>query len=299
MLIQASLKQVVKVQTLEMVQKQFIVEVTITLYVRTNHPEINIVYSTKDIPIINTPVLICGFPGSGYVGKLAVDHLIHELDAIHLADIYSTAFPAQLLIKSDGTADLLKNYLFYSNAPTSMGVGLLLLSGDSQPTASDSEYLLAEEILDVASRFNSGQVFTLAAYITGSFVTDPRVFGTAGDLEAVKSLNEQHVHTMEGGSITGMNGIVIGIAKRRGMKGTCLLAETSGFVIDAKASKSILETLVSLLNLKVNMTNIEKRAKDTEILIKTIEQQMASSSTQQDENQPVVRTRSSDMGYIS
>jgi hypothetical protein len=96
-----------------------------------------------------------------------------------------------------------------------------------------------------------------------------------------------------------MNGIVVGIAKRRGMKGTCLLAETSGFVIDAKASKSILETLVSILHLKVDMTNIEKRAKDTEALIKTIEQQMTSNSIQQDENQSVARTRSSDMGYIS
>ena len=266
---------------------------------RTNHHEINIVYSTKDIPTIHSPVLICGFPGSGYVGKLAVDHLIYELDAIHLADIYSTAFPAQLLIKSDGTADLLKNYLFYSNAPNSMGVGLLLISGDSQPITPDSEYLLAEEILDIASRFNISHVFTLAAYITGSFVTDPRIFGTAGDLEAVKSLTEQNVHTMDGGSITGMNGILVGIAKRRGMKGACLLAETSGFVIDAKASKSILKTLMSILHLKVDMTNIDKRAKDTEVLIKTIEQEMTSSSIQQDENQSVARTRSSNMGYIS
>jgi uncharacterized protein (TIGR00162 family) len=272
---------------------------TITLYVRSNHPEINIVYSTKNTPAACSPVLICGFPGSGYVGKLAVDHLIHELDATHLADIYSTSFPAQLLIKSDGTADLLKNYLFYSNVSTSYGVGLLLLSGDSQPSNPDSEYFLAEEILDIASRFNTGQVFTLAAYITGSFVTDPRIFGTAGDLDAIRSFHELHVNTMEGGSITGMNGIIVGIAKRRGMRGTCLLAETSGFVIDAKASKSILETLVTILHLKIDMTNIERRAKDTEMLIKTIEQQITGSLRQQDEQRSVVQTRPSDMGYIS
>ncbi len=271
----------------------------ITLYVRSNHPEIDIVYSTKNTPATCSPVLICGFPGSGYVGKLAVDHLIHELDATHLADIYSTSFPAQLLIKSDGTADLLKNYLFYSNVSTSYGVGLLLLSGDSQPSNPDSEYFLAEEILDIAARFNTGQVFTLAAYITGSFVTDPRIFGTAGDLDAIRSFHELHVHTMEGGSITGMNGIIVGIAKRRGMRGTCLLAETSGFVIDAKASKSILETLVTILHLKIDMTNIERRAKDTEMLIKTIEQQITGSLRQQDEQRSVVQTRPSDMGYIS
>jgi len=272
---------------------------TITLYVRSNHPEINVVYSTQNVPDTSNPVLICGFPGSGYVGKLAVDHLIHELDATHLADIYSTSFPAQLLIKSDGTADLLKNYLFYSNVPTHYGSGLLLLSGDSQPSNPDSEYFLAEEILDIATRFNTGQIFTLAAYITGSFVSTPRIFGTAGDLDTVQGLHEQHVNTMEGGSITGMNGIIVGIAKRRRMRGTCLLAETSGFVIDAKASKSILETLVTILHLKIDMTNIERRAKDTEMLIKTIEQQMTSSLRQQDDQSSAVQTRPSDMGYIS
>ena len=42
---------------------------------------------------------------------------------------------------------------------------------------------------------------------------------------------------MDAGSITGMNGLIIGIAKLRGMQGACLLGETSGYVVDAKASK--------------------------------------------------------------
>lgn len=96
-----------------------------------------------------------------------------------------------------------------------------------------------------------------------------------------------------------MNGIVVGIAKRRGMKGTCLLGETSGYVIDAKASKAILETVVRILNLKIDMTNIERRAKDTEMLIKTIEQQMTGTLKQQEEQQSIIPNRPSDMGYIS
>ena len=84
---------------------------------------------------------------------------------------------------------------------------------------------------------------------------------------------------MDGGSITGMNGVIIGIAKlTRGIKGTCLLGETSGYVVDAKTSKSILETLISIIGITVDMANLEKRAKDTEMLIQTIEQQMAGQS---------------------
>lgn len=218
------------------------------------------------------PYLICGFPGSGYVGKLAVDHLIQELNATHLADIYSSSFPPQVMIRADGTTDLMKNSIFLWQGS---GVSLLLLTGDSQPSNPDSEYALAERILDFAAQLGSKEVFTLAAYITGVFVDRPRVFGTATELETVGTFAGRNISVMDSGSITGMNGLIVGIAKLRGMKGTCLLGETSGYVVDAKASKAVLESLLGIISLTVDMANLEKRAKDTEMLIQTIEQQMA------------------------
>jgi uncharacterized protein len=241
--------------------------------------------------------LICGFPGSGYVGKIAVDHLIQELKAKHLADIYSTSFPPQVLIRADGTADLMKNSILYSKDGDT---DILLLTGDSQPVNPDSEYVLAEEILDIAAKFNTKHVFTLAAYITGVFVDKPRIFGTATDADIVKSFYEKNISTMDVGSITGMNGLIIGIAKLRGIRGTCLLGETSGYVVDAKASKSILEILLSIVGIKIDMATLEKRAKDTEMLIKTIEQQMAGRSGKLLEGQQTApQGKSPNMGYIS
>jgi proteasome assembly chaperone (PAC2) family protein len=82
---------------------------------------VNVIYSSNELPDIHSSYLICGFPGSGYVGKIAVDHLIQELKAIHLADIYSTSFPPQVLIRMDGTAELMKNSIFYSqNSDTNL-----------------------------------------------------------------------------------------------------------------------------------------------------------------------------------
>jgi uncharacterized protein len=258
---------------------------------------VNVIYSSKDIPDIHSPYLICGFPGSGFVGKIAVDHLIQELKAKHLADIYSTSFPPQVLIRADGTADLMKNSIFYSK---DSDTDILLLTGDSQPVNPDSEYVLAEEILDIAAKFNTKHVFTLAAYITGVFVDKPRIFGTATDTDIVKSFYEKNISTMDVGSITGMNGLIIGIAKLRGTRGTCLLGETSGYVVDAKASKSILETLLSIVGIKIDMATLEKRAKDTEMLIKTIEQQMAGRSGKVLEGQQAApQAKSPNMGYIS
>ena len=68
---------------------------------------------------------------------------------------------------------------------------------------------------------------------------------------------------MDSGTIAGMNGLIIGVGKLRGLQGTCLLVETSGYVVDAKASKTILESLLSILGLTVNMNNLEKKARDT------------------------------------
>ena len=257
--------------------------------------EIKLVYSGDVVPDLKSASLICGFPGSGYVGKLAVDHLIEELKAKHLVDIYSSSFPPQVMIKADGTAELMKNSIFWWRGDS--GTELLMLTGDSQPANPDAEYALAEQILNIASRFGAKHVYTLAAYITGVFVEKSKVFGTATDVDTVKSFASYDVSVMDSGSITGMNGLLIGIAKMRGIAGTCLLGETSGYVVDAKASKAILETLVKIIDVKVDMTNLEKRAKDTEILIQTIEQQMmAARGGKLPEGQP---QKPRDMGYIS
>ena len=250
------------------------------------------------MPELQSPYLICGLPGNGYVGKLAVDHLIQELNAIHLADIYSTSFPPQIIVRSNGVAELMKNTIFYSKAISSSNNDLLLLTGDSQPENPDSEYLLIEQILDIAAKFNTKKIFALAAYVTGQFVESPRIFGTATDIEMLNKFDERNIIPMNSGSIiAGMNGLIIGVAKLRGMHGTCILVETSGYVVDAKASKSILECLTSILGISIDMTNLDKKAKDTEMLIQSIQQQIAREGGEYQQSD--MPRKPSNTGYIS
>ena len=260
----------------------------------------DLIYSNSSLPGSKFPTLICGFPGSGYVGKLAIDHLIHELNASHLVDIYSNTFPPQVMIKLDGTVDLIKNAMFYHESPTSPSLNMMFLTGDSQPSNPDAEYLLAETILEIASKFSVLHVYALAAYITGVFVQKPRVFCTASDMESLRSINTPDIAVMDGGAITGMNGLIIGLAKLKGMRGTCLLGETSGYVVDAKASRSILEVLTTRLGIEISMDALDARAKDTEMLIKTIEQQMGQTSGGRPEGrEQTTHSDTRNTGYIS
>ena len=81
------------------------------------------------------------------------------------------------------------------------------------------------------------------------------------------------------------------------MKGTCLLGETSGYVVDAKASKAVLESLLSITGITVDMTSLEKKAQDTEKLIETIKQEAAGRALER--QQPSMPSKPSNTGYIS
>lgn len=254
---------------------------------------LKIVFNEKRMPDLEEPYLVCGFPGSGYVGKLAIEHLIQEVNAKLLADIYSYSFPPQVMIRSDGTADLMKNMIYYWKNDGKPD--MLILTGDAQPSTPEAEYILGNEILDLADKLHAKTVFTLAAYITGVFADKPKVYATATDTDLIKEFQRRGLLVMDGGSITGMNGLLLGLAKLKGMRGTCLLGETSGYVVDAKASQAVLEVLLDIVGAKIDMKNLEKRAKETETLIQTIEQQMRKRTmTEQQQKQP-----SKDVGYIS
>ena len=317
---------------------------------------IEIVFSEKKTPSLNSPYLICGFPGTGLVGKLAVDYLIKELGAIHMADVFSSYFSPQVVIQADGTTSIVKNSLYYvknNNTTNSDNVNktsknkkeikdtskpdvqlnqsinglpqsiessksttndplsskdLILLTGDSQPVVPGSEYVLSEQILDLITKFNISNIYSLASYVTGTFVNDPKIYGTATNPEMVKSFRSFNISTLDNGNITGMNGLILGLGKLRGIEGICLLGETSGYVIDAKASKNLLEIVNNVLGIHINMDEMNKRSKDTEILIKNLEQQMMAKSGQfpqsvpteeQEEELMFPQNRKSNMGYIS
>ena len=239
-------------------------------------------YDEKKIPSLNSPYLLCGFPGSGFVGKLAVDHMIKELDAKPFADIYFTAFPSQVSIKEDGTLNLIRNSIYYfkhQKRKSGKTNDLLLLTGDAQPIEPSSEYILVEKILEILQPMKINKIFSLASYVTGSFSDKIKIFGTATDIKIVETFRNYDISFLDRGNISGMNGLIIGISKLKGINGICLLGETSGYVIDAKSALSLLERLLKILDITINLDVLEKRAKDTEILIKNIQQQINSTQS--------------------
>lgn len=217
-------------------------------------------------------VLVSGLPGIAYIGKLSVDYLIQQLKAELVGEVYSNYFPPYVLIKKDGVVELLRNELHLLR--NEGAVDIMFFSGNSQAFSPEGQYEIADTLLDWVVDNGVKKIFSLAAYVTRRTFNTPIVYGTATSSEALEELKKKGVVPLEQGIISGENGLIMGLAKKRGVEAVCLLGETRGYqtpagqyFIDAKASKSVLTMLTSILNLKVDMEPLEKQAKEMDDII--------------------------------
>src|SRR6202042_2779883 len=106
-------------------------------------PEIEVKQLSSPSPV--KPILVCGLPGSGYVGKLAADYLVTVFKAKKVAEFYASSFPPHVNINEDGLGLRLKGELYH--AETGQENDLLIFTADAQPSTSDGEYELTEAVL--------------------------------------------------------------------------------------------------------------------------------------------------------
>ncbi len=221
-------------------------------------------------PSLNDPILICGLPGAAFVGKFAIDHLITELAAKPLLELYSDGLPPQVVVGQDGSAALMSNGLYFWE--NEEGKDLIFYTADAQPTTPESEYILSEKVIDfVVEEYKSKELVTLGAYVTGAYSSSPKVYAAATDSRCARIIEDLGCTLMGGGAITGMNGLLLGMAKLKGMSGFSLLGETSGYSFDGKASGVVLKYLGKLIGVNIKPEKLEKRAIDAQEVLNAID----------------------------
>ncbi len=219
-------------------------------------------------PKLKSPIVIEGLPGIGLVGKIAADHLIAKTKAKKFCELYSPYFPPQVITDSRGVVRLVKNDFYYLSEKDDNGNGrdFILLGGDYQGMSPESQYEITGKILDVLEQFKPKIIYTLGGLGTGKIVKSPKVYAATNNEKLIAS-HEKHgliFRDREGGGIFGASGLLLGLGKLRGIDAVCLMGETVGQVVDAKAAKILLEKLSKILKLKVDMKDLEDHARRTE-----------------------------------
>ena len=224
-------------------------------------------------PEARASVLIAGWPGMGQVGLGACDYLRQKLDAPLFAqiDVSSYYLPDALTVENGlgRMPDPPKQDLYYSKEPS-----LFIFEGDTQ-LSGEPGFRLAAELLDLVHKHGTETVFTGAAYaMPVSFRQRPEIYGAATDEQLKARFAALGVKPLKEGSISGLNGLLLGLAAQRGMPAACLLATMPHYAIEApnpKASRALIQIFQRILNTSVDMAEIDDAVRQSDQMFKDFE----------------------------
>jgi len=112
-------------------------------------------------------------------------------------------------------------------------------------------------------------IYTMAAY-PNDLYDEPQVYGIYTDDSLRPVLENVGVKLIESeGAVNGLNGVMIGVAKLKGIDGVCLMGDiTYANVPQHLSSKAVLEKLSRLLDLDIDTEQLSVRAKKIDASIK-------------------------------
>lgn len=217
---------------------------------------------TLDKESVSEPIVIAGLPGMGLTGKQAVDYLIEEFKAKKVGGIKAPFLSSPVITTNDGLVNDMVEELFtfyYSNIK---GRSYIFFTGITQPPSPEWQHNLSKVVVDELSVFRPRIIYTLAATPIYNYRWDVAVYGVATRVEILEDLRFYGVIPMAGeGVISGVNGLLIGYGKRKGIDGVVLMGETyltTGR--DYIAPLALVRTMSRILDVEVDTSRLEKLA---------------------------------------
>ena len=212
--------------------------------------------------------MLAAWPGISNVAMIVATYLAKKLEFKELATVQADYFfePVGVLAKDsviEAPQFPQSQFFYWKNSQG--GSDLVLFLGESQPSV--KSYELASCILDVGLKFRISMIYTCAAALTHIHHTEqPRVWGV-GTNQTVTDELARHNLIMKGNiHISGLNGLLMGVAKERGMDGICLLGEVPSYATKMHnpiAALAIIKTLTSILGIKIDTGELARLANDT------------------------------------
>jgi proteasome assembly chaperone (PAC2) family protein len=219
-------------------------------------------------PRLKKPVMLASWPGIGNVSIIAASYLLRKLDFKDLGEIEpSVFFDAIGVVARDNVIEEPQfpqsQFYYFKNKPGSSDI--ILFIGEDQP--STKGYELANCVLDVAQRFRVGRVYTCAAALSRMHHSEQsRVWGVVTSPKMSPELGKYNLTQKGNLQISGLNGLLLGVAKERGMEGVCLLGEVPIYatrIQNPAAAMAVLGVLTRMLDIEIDITELADVAKES------------------------------------
>jgi proteasome assembly chaperone (PAC2) family protein len=218
---------------------------------------------------LKDPWLLAVWPGMGGVAISAGYYLMAKLGMHLLLEFPATEFfeLEQIEVK-DGlilTRRLPRSRLFLWNDPKQQH-DLIVFIGEAQPPVKGGAF--CRTLIEQAEALGVARVFTFAAMATQMRPKhDSRVFGAAIERDTLSQFKQLDVHLLESGSVSGLNGVLLGMAAAEGLSGGCLLGEIPHVFSQIpfpKASLAVLEFFTVMAGIEIDLDELREHAATVE-----------------------------------
>jgi len=213
-------------------------------------------------PRLKNPYLIVAWPGMGEVAFKAANYLVEKLHAEEFASIPAEEFFYLTgSIIQDGLLHLSElpysKFYFWKNKTGKND--LIIFISNAQPDLAQAENY-SKRIISIAKSFKIKMIVSFASMPQPiDHTQESRIWFSATSPELNNDLKKYNFSILSEGQISGMNGLFLGIAKREGFKGFCLLGEIPLYAIqieNPKASYAVLAALSKILNIQIDLKNL-------------------------------------------
>jgi len=208
-------------------------------------------------PKLNSPSLLAAWPGISNVAIIAASYLVRKLDFKLLAEVDAPYFfdPIGVLVKSglvESPQFPQSRFYYWKNEPGKRDI--ILFIGEDQP---GKGYELANLILDLGQRFQAKRVYTFAAALTHIHHSEkPRVWAAATNQQLSDELAATDLVIGGNLQISGLNGLLLGVAKERNMDGVCLLGEVPSYL-------AVVNSFARIEDIKIDVTELEEQSAES------------------------------------
>jgi len=231
-------------------------------------------------PHLDNAYLIASWPGIGKIGRIAVDVLRGCVEAEELGEIepWDFFYPKKVSIKEGVLQGMeFPSSTFYFKKMKERDV--IIFIGEEQPSDDRGTYAsgkkafqMANFVLDVAEQFKCSRIYTSGAAVAPVHHTMiPRVWAVPNKETLIAEIKQyrntvlmSEIEGREGqGMITGLNGLLLGAAKKRGIEATCLMGEIPIYMEGSpfaypKASRSVLNVLGDILHIDISSEQMDR-----------------------------------------
>jgi len=217
--------------------------------------------------------MLAAWPGISNVAIIVATYLERKLPFKKLGEVKASHFfdPIGVVVKDNvvEAPQFPRNRFFYWKNKEE-GRDVILFIAEAQPAAKG--YELANCVLDVGLSFGIKRVYTCAAALSRIHHTEqPGVWGVATSRQVTQDLKGYDLVKRGNLQIAGLNGLLLGVAKEKGIEGVCLMGEVPIYatkIQNPMAALAVIKVLTKMLGVEIDTAELAQFAGETKEKIK-------------------------------